>query len=197
MFGPRRGPNISRAKHSRPKHLKCSHGYAFFACTPNVCTGKLFRQMFVRVGLCFYFFSPLHYAKGLDREATSLPGQTFEMFGPRVWTTCCKNVCTGRPFAVFGNFSKGVQGRKKPRDPNLQLGLTREAFSPKRLTRTNIQNPMFVPRGFFGPQSGAAQTSGGGKQRAAPPRRATEMARKWWFRRLDVWAAPDGLTRKG
>jgi hypothetical protein len=86
---------------------------------------------------------------------------------------------------------------KKPRDPNLQLGLTREAFSPKRLTRTNIQNPMFVPRGFFGPQSGAAQTSGGGKQRAAPPRRATEMARKWWFRRLDVWAAPDGLTRKG
>ena len=197
MFGPRRGPNISRAKHSRPKHLKCSHGYAFFACTPNVCTGKLFRQMFVRVGLCFYFFSPLHYAKGLDREATSLPGQTFEMFGPRVWTTCCKNVCTGRPFAVFGHFSTFFLGKKKPRDPNLQLGLTREAFSPKRLTRTNIQNPMFVPRGFFGPQSGAAQTSGGGKQRAAPPRRATEMARKWWFRRLDVWAAPDGLTRKG
>jgi hypothetical protein len=97
----------------------------------------------------------------------------------------------------FGHFSEGVQGKKKPRDPNLQLGLTREAFSPKRLTRTNIQNPMFVPRGFFGPQSGAAQTSGGGKQRAAPPRRATEMARKWWFRRLDVWAAPDGLTRKG
>ena len=197
MFGPRRGPNISRAKHSRPKHLKCSHGYAFFACTPNVCTGKLFRQMFVRVGLCFHFFSPLHYAKGLDREATSLPGQTFEMFGPRVWTTCCKNVCTGRPFAVLATFPRAFKEEKKPRDPNLQLGLTREAFSPKRLTRTNIQNPMFVPRGFFGPQSGAAQTSGGGKQRAAPPRRATKMARKWWFRRLDVWAAPDGLTRKG
>ena len=162
--------------------------------------------MFVRVSFldkCLYgwafvflFFSPLHYAEGLDREATSLPGQTFEMFGPRVWTTCCKNVCTGRPFAVFGHFSKGVQGKKASR-PQLPLGLTREAVSPKRLTRTNIQNPMFVPRGFFGPQSGAAQTSGGGKQRAAPPRRATEMARKWWFRRLDVWAAPDGLTRKG
>jgi hypothetical protein len=121
MFGPRRGPNISRAKHSRPKHLKCSHGYAFFACTPNVCTGKLFRQMFVRVGLCFYFFSPLHYAKGLDREAKSLPGQTFR----NVWTAACvaacvgaaKNVCTGRPFAVFGHFSKGVQGKKSLATP--------------------------------------------------------------------------------
>ena len=129
MFGPRRGPNISRAKYSRPKHLKCSHGYAFFACTPNVCTGKLFRQMFVRVGLCFYFFSPLHYAKGLDREATSLPGQTFEMFGPRVWTTCCKNVCTGRPFAVFWQLFQGISREKKASRPQ----------PPAR----------FDPRGFF------------------------------------------------
>ena len=128
MFGPRRGPNISRAKHSRSKHLNCSHGYAFFACTPNVCTGKLFRQMFVRVGLCSLFFSPLHYAKGLDREATGLPGQTFEMFGPRVWTTCCKNVCTGRPFAVLATFP-----RKKKASRVKFRGFSKKAYPYKHL----------------------------------------------------------------
>ncbi len=175
----------------------------------NVRTGKHFShvpRMFVRVGPqdgCLYgcalcrFFQPSGTTQKVWTAEKGLPVQTFRMFGRRPLCGSCGNVCTGRPFAVFGHFSKGVQGRKKASRPEHPLGLTREAFCPKRLTRTNIQNPMFVLRGLFGPQSGAVQTSGGGKQRAAPPRRATKMARKLWFRRLDVWAAPDGLTRKG
>ncbi len=58
MFGPRRGPNISRAKHSRPKHLKCSHGYAFFACTPNVCTGPLLADVCTSPLLGFHVIPP-------------------------------------------------------------------------------------------------------------------------------------------
>ena len=75
-------------------------------------------------------------------------------------------------FYDFGPFSRCP----RPRGTNIAIVGPGKVLTTKRQTRTNIQNAMLDPRGFFLPQSGHVPTSGGGKTQLAPRWKAPENA---------------------
>ncbi len=139
---------------SAPKTDVCTGGPLFWRIFLqkglDVQTSKA-RRMFVRVGLLSFFqpfSSPLHYAKGLNREAKSLPGQTFE----NVWPAACVAACVGaaKMFVRVGllQFLLLFHGRSRKKEASRIKfrGFPKKAYPykhlnplfSKRLTRTNI-----------------------------------------------------------
>ena len=65
----------------------------------------------------------------------------------------CKNVCTGRPLAVFGHFSKGVQGRKKASRPQPPARFDpRGFFSKKAYPYKHPKTRCLYREAFLGPK---------------------------------------------